>query len=141
MSGAEIAAEVAAALAEAGEAVGSGPYVCTIRRAAAGPAEPQNPFPDDDDEPADPPGEPTYHPVTAIESVQDIRDMSGTLVGVQKRTLTIDATGIAPLKSDRIAVGVAPGGVTEQTAFEEILAVRPLAPGGTALLFELELSA
>ena len=136
MSGAEIQAEVAAALAEAGEAVGTGPYVCTIRRASAEPDEPQSPW----DAPADPANAPTDYEVTAIEDVQDVRDMTGTLIGVQKRTLTVSATGVAPLKSDVIAVGVAPGDVTADTRFEEIIAVKPLAPSGVALLYELELS-
>jgi hypothetical protein len=137
MTGTAIAAEIAAALAEAGEAVGTGPLVCTIRRASAEPDEPQNPW----DEPADPVNAPTDYAVTAVEDVQDIRDMSGTLVGIQKRTLTVSATGVAPLKSDTIAVGVAPSAVTADTAFEQILAVKPLAPSGVALLYELELSA
>ena len=137
MSGAEIAAEVAAALAEAGEAVGTGPLICTIRRANPAPDEPQNP----QDEPSVGDGNPPMlFAVTGIESVQDVRDMSGMLVGVKKRTLTIDATGVAPLKSDVIAIGVAPASVTAQTMFEEILAVSPLSPGGTALLYELSLA-
>lgn len=109
---------------------------CTIRRASAEPDEPQTPW----DVPADPVNAPTDYAVTAIENVQDVRDMTGTLIGVTKRTLTINATGVAPLKSDVIAVGVAPGDVTADTVFEEILAVKPLAPGGTALLYELELA-
>ncbi|MFC6760448.1 hypothetical protein ACFQFQ_14625 [Sulfitobacter porphyrae] len=103
MSGADIAAEVAAALSEAGEATGSGPYICTIRRASSEPDEPQNPW----DEPADPENESTLYPVTAIQEVKDIRDMTGMLVGIQKRTVTVSATGVAPLKSDKIACGVA----------------------------------
>lgn len=135
-AGTDIAAEVAAALAEAGEAVGSGPYISTIRRASSEPDEPQTPW----DEPADPANEPTLYAVTGIEDVRDVRDMTGTMIGVRRRTLTIEATGVAPLKSDTIAVGVAPGDVTAQTVFEEILAVKPLAPGGVALLFEIQLA-
>jgi hypothetical protein len=136
MSGAEIASEVAAALAEAGEAVGTGPYICTIRRASDEPDEPQTPW----DEPADPANAPTDYPVTAVEDVKEIRDMTGNLIGVQKRTLTINATGVEPLKSDTIAVGVAPDDVTSDTVFEEILAVKPFAPAGTVLLYELSLA-
>lgn len=136
MSGAEIVAEVAAALAEAGEATGTGPMISTIRRASSAPTEPQNPW----DEPASPANPPQLFAVTGVEDIRDVRDMTGMLVGIQKRTLTIEATGVAPLKSDTIAVGVAPGDVTAQTVFEEILSVKPLAPGGVALLFELELA-
>ena len=136
MSGAEIAAEVAAALAEAGEATGTGAYICTIRRASAELDEPTNPW----DEPADPVNEPQLFPVTAIERMQDVRDMTGMLVGMKKRTLTINATGVTPLKSDTIAVGVAPGDVVEGTKFEEIISVMYLSPGGTVLLYRLELA-
>ena len=136
MSGLDIQAEIAAALVEAGEAVGTGAYTCTIRRASTEADEPKTPW----DPPADPANEPTEYPVTAIEDVQDVRDISGMLVGIQKRTLTINATGVAPLKSDVIAVGVAPDDVTNATVFEEIIAVKPLSPGGVVLLYELELA-
>lgn len=140
MSGAQIAAEVAAALTEAGEATGTGPLICTIRRM------PED-EPDYDEDPANPwdeadptPPQPNLYSVNAIESVQDVRDMSGSLIGVKKRTLTVNATGVPPLTSDKIAVGVAPEAVTSQTVFEEILAVTPLSPAGTALLYELSLA-
>jgi hypothetical protein len=109
---------------------------CTIRRASSEPDEPQNPW----EEPADPANDPVDYQVVAIEDVRDIRDMNGTLIGTQKRTLTIDATGVQPLKSDVIAVGVAKADVAADTVFEEIIAVKPLAPSGVALLYELELS-
>ena len=139
MSGADIAAEVAAALIEAGEAVGTGAYICTIRRATSAATPWDTPSSAD----------PTLYPVTAVESMKDIRDMSGmkelrdrsgALIGITKRTLTINATGVEPLKSDLIAVGVAPGDVTSETVFEEILAVQHVAPAGVALLYELELA-
>ena len=131
MSGSQIAAEVAAALAEAGEATGNGPLICTIgRNTGTGTPWDNNvsTVPD------------LLYPVTGIENMQDVRDMSGMLVGVQKRTLTINATGVAPLKSDTIAVGVAPGDVVEGTKFEEIISVMYLSPGGTVLLYRLELA-
>lgn len=136
MSGAAIQNKVALALAKAGEAVGSGPYLCTIRRASTAESEPQNPW----DEPADPANDPTDYEVVAVEDTQDVRDMSGTLIGITKRTLTINATGVAPLKTDRIAVGVAKADVAADTRFEEIIAVKPLAPGGVVLYYTLELN-
>lgn len=137
MSGPDIAAEVAAALAEAAAAVGTGPYICTLRRASTEPDEPQTPW----DEPADPVNPPQLFAVTAVEDMREVRDMTGALIGVTKRTLTIDATGVVPLKSDQIAVGVAPADVDANIRFEEILSVRPLSPAGVALLYELDLSA
>lgn len=109
---------------------------CTIRRDSDEPDEPQNPW----DDPAVPANDPQLFAVTGVETMQDVRDMSGMLVGVRKRTLTINATGVAPLKSDVIAVGVAPADVTGATAFEEIIAVRPLDIAGVALYYELELN-
>ena len=131
MSGSQIAAEVAAALAEAGEATGNGPLICTIgRNTGTGTPWDNNvsTVPD------------LLYPVTGIENMQDVRDMTGMLVGMKKRTLTINATGVTPLKSDTIAVGVAPGDVVEGTKFEEIISVSPLSPGGTVLLYRLELA-
>jgi len=131
MSGAEIAAEVATALAEAGEATGNGPLICTIgRNTGTGTPWDNNvsTVPD------------LLYPVTGIENMQDVRDMTGTLIGMKKRTLTINATGVTPLKSDTIAVGVAPGDVVEGTKFEEIISVMYLSPGGTVLLYRLELA-
>lgn len=135
-AGTRIAQRVQRGLARAGQRTGTGPYLCTIRRASSAPSEPVNPW----DSPADPANDPTDYAVTAVEDIREVRDMSGMLTGVQKRTLTIDATGVAPLKSDTIAVGVAPADVAEDTTFEEIIAVRPLAPGGVALLYELDLA-
>ena len=131
MSGSQIAAEVAAALAEAGEATGNGPLICTIgRNTGTGTPWDNNvsTVPD------------LLYPVTGIENMQDVRDMTGMLVGMKKRTLTINATGVTPLKSDTIAVGVAPGDVVEGTKFEEIISVMYLSPGGTVLLYRLELA-
>jgi hypothetical protein len=133
-AGAKIAERIAKGLARAGQRTGTGPLICTIRREGEG--GPQTPS----EVGIVPDAVPQLFPVTAIEDMQDVRDMTGMLIGVKKRTLTINATSVAPLKSDRIAVGVVPDAVTEQTVFEEILAVTPLSPAGTALLYELSLA-
>ena len=136
MSGAEIAAEVAAALAEAGEATGTGAYICTIRRASAELDEPQNPW----DEPADPVNAPQLFPVTAMKSVREVKDMTGTLIGVAYRKVKIVATGVLPLKSDVIALGVAPGDVTADTVFEEIIKIHTEEPTNVPLYHDLYLA-
>jgi len=116
---------------KAGRKTGTGAYICTIGR-NTGTGTPWdnnvNTVPD------------LLYPVTGIENMQDVRDMTGTLVGMKKRTLTINATGVTPLKSDTIAVGVAPGDVVEGTKFEEIISVMYLSPGDTVLLYRLELA-
>ena len=136
MSGLDIQAEVAAAFAEAGEAVGTGPYICTIRRASAEPDEPQNPW----DEPADPVNEPTLYPVGGIKDETTSRYMDGTLIGELRRVVTVDATGARPLKSDKVAVGIAPSAVTGDTLFEEIIEIETLEPTDTPLMYGIHLA-
>lgn len=131
-AGADIAAEIAAALAEAGEATGAGPLVCTLRKPATG--GPETPW---DTTPA---GPPDLHELVAVDEYQQIQDASGTLTGQQIRKLTVNATGAVPQKADQIAIGVAKADVTADTRFEEIEVVRPVAPGGVALMYELELA-
>ena len=137
-AGTRIQNKIKRGLEKAGRKTGAGPLLCTIKRAD----------PNSSDAPKTPqeamyvPDTPfTLHEVTAIEDMREVRDMNGMLTGVTKRTLTVSATGIAPLKSDTIAVGVAKADATAQTDYEEILAVRPTAPGGVALLYELDVSA
>lgn len=132
MSGAEIRAEVAAALAEAGEETGDGPYYCTIRRETSGAgATPLDPTPDPAVE---------LFEITGVEGTKEIRDASGALTGIIRRTLTVEAGKVSPLKSDTIAPGVRQADVDADTAFEEIVRVTPLSPGGTALLYKIELA-
>lgn len=107
--------------------------LCTIRRASDTPSDPQTPWSEFS------PNPPAYFEVTAIEDMQDVRDMSGNLVGIKRRTLTVDAAGVAPLKSDTIAVGVRIADVDAGTGFEEIVSVTPVAPAGVALMYEIEL--
>ena len=135
-AGTDIAAEVAAALAEAGEAVGSGPYISTIRRASAEPDEPQTPW----DEPASPVNPPTLFAVTGIKDETTSRYMDGTLIGELRRVLTIGATGVRPLPSDKVAVGVAPADVAGDTLFEEIIEIETLEPTDTPFLYGIHLA-
>lgn len=134
-----LAAEIAVALAEAGTATGNGPLVCTIKRnlpdEPADHAQPETPW----DRPADPLALATFYPVTAVQTMRMVQDGNIGLVGTRRRVLLIDATGTAPIKSDTIAVGVAPDDVDGFTWFEEIVSVDAVAPGGVALMYELEL--
>lgn len=110
---AAIAAEVASAIAEVGVAA-------TITRDSAGKTHPW-------DQPA---GGATVFAVTVIDD--GIRDFhaQGGLVTRRARVLTIAATGVAPIKADVI---------TLRGQDYVIDAVRPLAPGGVDLLFEVEI--
>ena len=134
MSGPEIAAEVAAALAEAGEAVGTGPLICTIRREGVG--GPQTPsevgvVPDAAD---------VLFPVTGIKAETTSRYMDGTLIGELRRVVTVDATGVRPVKSDKVAVGIAPSDVTGNTVFEEIIEIETEEPADVPLMHGIHLA-
>lgn len=129
--GADIAAEVADALSEATAATGDGPLRHTLRRAGTGPASPHD---------ATPVGSPSDFELTGLESEREIRDASGALTGVTRRTLTVNATGEAPKKTDTIAVGVALSDVDSNTVFSEIVEVFTFAPGGVALYHEVDLA-
>ena len=137
MPGTAIANEVATALAEAGSETGAGaPYVCTLRRAASGPSEPQNPW-DAEGEGA---GTPTDYDLTCVKAKRRIRDQSGMLTGQVETVLLVDATVVAPLKSDTIALGVAKADVTADTAFVDIADIEATEPGGVAVMYKVTLA-
>lgn len=87
------------------------------------------------------PGVPIYKTLYAVEGFQEIRDASGTLIGQTRHTLTVTADpGAVPMKSHQVAIGVKAEDVTADTAFVEIIEVRPLAPAGVPVLYEIDLS-
>lgn len=134
-AGSKIAEKVRKGLVKAGKKTGSGTLVCTLEKPATGGDEPTTPW----DVETDPLGAATMYDVTAMDGNYRVRDASGTLIGQTVRTLTIAATGAAPAKNDRIAVGVAKADVDANTIWHEIAEVRPLQPGGVVLLFEVDL--
>jgi hypothetical protein len=92
--------------------------------------------------PWDPPGgEPTYATIYVIQDTREVRDVNGTTVGQTIRTLTCSAMGTEPHDDYSIAIGIAEADVTDATVFEDIMAVRPFAPAGVAVLYEIDLSA
>lgn len=111
-----IAAEVAAAIEEVG-------FAATLLRAAPG-WQPQKPW--DTGTAADP----TSTPITVIDDgVRDFFGPGGMLLR-RARVLTIGATGLVPTTADRIVV---------RGETHDIAEVRPTAPGGVDLLYEVEL--
>lgn len=121
--GAKIAAKVAIALAKAGAATGDGPLIATLRRASIKQATPW-------DAPVDIAGD--VFSVTILDDGIKNRYDGGSLIVRQVRVLTIGATGVVPAMSDLITVR----GVEHR-----VTAVMPLAPGGTDLLYEVEIAA
>jgi hypothetical protein len=67
--------------------------------------------------------------ITVIDDQIDMRDAGGMITG-RKRVLTIKGNGSVPKKGWRVEV---------RGEVHRIAAVRPLAPGGVDLLFDLEL--
>lgn len=87
-------------------------------------------------------GPPTYKTLHCIEGFQEIRDASGTLIGQTRHTLTVTADpDIVPLKSYRVSLGITAEEASEESQWVELLEVRPLAPAGIAVLYEVDLAA
>lgn len=125
-----LAQEIQSALAEAGVSVSGAPLVCSLRKRTGAQGTPWD----------ETPAAYSLSDLTAIQSVERVRDQAGTLTGEARRTLTVDAVGEAPGKGDGLAVGIASADVTEDTPFAEIIEVRPLAPAGVSLMYELDLA-
>lgn len=126
-----IAAEVDAALRSVADISQPNGFPATLRIPAGG--APTNPW--------DPPGgDVTYAELVVIQDTREMKDANGTLIGQTIRTLTCSAMGVEPHDDWQIAVGVRVADVTDGTVFEDIMAVRPLAPAGVAVLYEIDLA-
>lgn len=70
--------------------------------------------------------------ITAVDLNERVRDNSGTLVGQTMRTLYVETSaGVTPGKGDKVLIGGSEHEVSE---------VRPLSPGGTVIMWELDLA-
>jgi len=72
--------------------------------------------------------------VTVVQVQRKERDGQG-LVLRTTQMLLIDATGAVPEKGDRIALGVLPAAVTDETKWLRLGEVTIIAPGGVAVLY------
>lgn len=119
MSGASIAAEVAAALREASAEVGDGtPLIATLRRTTGGPA---TPWAADAETVTD-------YPVAVVVGSYRQGLIDGENIQARDRKVMMEA-GVAPTTDDRLIVSG-----TEYA----ILAVTPLSPGGVDLTYTLQ---
>jgi len=108
-----IAAEVAAAIGDVG-------FDVTLRKVTIGPATPW-----------DETGITTTD--TAMRCIDDryrVRDAQGNLLQQSMRTLTVAVGEAIPARADRVQV---------RGEWHEIAEVRPLAPGGVDLLYDVDL--
>lgn len=122
MSGAQIAAEISAALLEVGQEVGAGEFEVTILRVATPPATPW-------DTPA---GDPDEYGLRAMVSAYKQGQVDGTLIKAGDVKVFLDATGITPSTSDRVSIATGPF-----AGEYAILSVSPAAYSGVALYYNL----
>lgn len=79
------------------------------------------------------PGPATEHQITVVDENQMQRDQSGTLIGEAVHALIVStAGGIVPERQDRVRLA--------NGRDLEVLDVRPTAPGGAVLLWEVRVS-
>lgn len=119
MSGASIAAEVSAALAEVASDVGSGAFFVTLKVCGGGP---DNPW-DTDISTA------TEYEVPAAVFEYPSTMIDGTLIQQGDRKIMMSATSAKPTVADRIAVGAVD---------YAIINVMETAPSGVALYYEVQ---
>lgn len=109
-----IAAEIAGAIGEVG-------FACTIRQPGI-----LSEINGDVTE-----GVPTEYTVNVIDDRQTMRDSGGMVTGI-RRVLTVEAGVVEPVKGWHVVVN---------GKEHRIAQVMPLAPGGTAVLYDLDLEA
>ena len=119
-----IASEVAAGLAEAGTATGSGPLVSTLRKRATDREGPWSTMDAD-----------IYSAITVVQVSKRVRDGIG-MTERRVKMLLIEAVGDVPAKGDSIAIGTVPTSITKSTVWARIGEVETVAPGGTAVLYK-----
>ena len=85
------------------------------------------------------PGATTDHPIVAADFTISHMDRDGAaLVRVTTRTLLVRAAeGVAPEKDDKVLLS---GDLGTDPGWYAIAEVRPLAPGGTVVLYEVDLA-
>jgi hypothetical protein len=139
---ASIAAEVEAAIASIGDVSQPDGFPAALRRVTTEPGE--NPW--------NPPVETVaYLTIRVVDENKRLRDIDGTLINRTMRTLMVGAS-VPPIKTDTVAIGItgaqaeaAAEAATEEepdtTQYHVIQEVRPLAPAGIVVMYEIELAA
>lgn len=115
-----LSSDIAAGIREAAIETGGQPLVATIAKPGAmtGPAW------------APVPGAPTSYDVGVIDTMIRVKDASGTLTGVMRRLLIMEAGVVVPAKGDTITV---------RGTEHKIDTVMTIAPGGVDLLYKVTL--
>ena len=116
MSGAGIAAEVAAAIDEAAAETGSGPLTAVLRKKVAGAFQ--------------------YYLLNCVKTKTKIRDAMGMVERVAN-TLLVNPFNEAPSKGDHVAIGFVLDDVDDITAWSRIERAEVLAPADVVLMHKL----
>lgn len=119
MSGASIAAEVNAALAEVASDVGSGAFFVTLIQDSG---EPSTPWQTDT-------SSETQTNINAVVQMYPRRLIDGTLIRESDRRVMMSATGPRPTTADRLVV---------EGRSHAIVSVRETAPSGVPLYYEVQ---
>lgn len=119
-NGTNIAAEIHAALVQAATATGSGEFTAMLIQSGGmvGPEWDQSPAPD------------VETPVTVLSDEFGWSQANGTTIQSGDLRYLVSATGAIPAAGDRMRV---------QSRVFGVIEVKPLAPGGEALLYEVQL--
>lgn len=130
-----VAAEVEEALRSIGDVSEPDGHPAVIRKLVPGVVDPATPW-------IEPVDTITYHQVVVLISDKELRDINGTLIGQTKRTITISgAAGVVPSDDDRIVLGMTEAQVEAAgdtaVAWHDIEAIKPLAPAGISVLYEI----
>jgi len=135
---AAVAAEVEAAIASVGDVSQPEGFPAVLKRVVLGEAP---------NEWTPPSEETTFLTIRVVDDNRRLRDINGTLIGETVRTLMVGAS-VEPLKTDLVAVGItgdqaetAAQTNPDPTRYHVIQEVRPFAPAGVVLLYEIELAA
>lgn len=118
MSGASIAAEVAAALSEVANDVGDGNFVVTLKQTSGAPANPWETG-----------GTVTETEIAAVVQMYARGQIDGTIIKQGDRRIMLAATGPRPSTADTLEVA--------GTDYR-ILNVDEVAPSGVAIYYELQ---
>lgn len=83
--------------------------------------------------------EPSYHDLIGMMRRTDVRDGTAGAVTATQRRIMVNASGVTPQKSDRIALGLRAGQQTDSTQWDTILAVKTVSPAGVPVYHILTL--
>lgn len=125
-----IAAEVESALRSVGETDAGYPIVIDTGNRSGVTPNPWTPAP-----PAA-----GYVQFWGIQDYNQLKDANGALTDQTRHTVIVNATsGVIPTEDMFLALGVTADAANEDADWIPILAVRPLAPVGVAVLYEIDL--